>query len=72
MLWQISKVQPTGTGQVTAQSVVEAVGSQPISPALAIRRILYELRGADAGDGEAALEQAERQLTALLCHDQSD
>jgi hypothetical protein len=62
MLLQHAHVRPDEVTPIT-----EAAMKQPCDRSLAIRRILYELRGADSGDGEVALERAERQLAALMC-----
>jgi hypothetical protein len=61
-----------GAVNVPADAVVrmaESVAGQPVALELLIRRVLWNLRGADAGDAEAAMERAERQLAALICHD---
>ena len=80
MLWQVKQIkQASGVSESLASSssvavatLAQAVAGQPVALELAIRRILWELRGADAGNTEAALERAEQQLAALLCHDRSE
>jgi hypothetical protein len=72
MLWQVNKVTGQESKTSTVQALTEAVAAQPVALELAIRRVLWSLRGADAGNAEAALEQAERELTALLCHDRPE
>jgi hypothetical protein len=62
MLLQHAHVEPDRT-----TPTIEAATHQPCDRPLAIRRILYELRGADSGDGEVALERAEGRLAALMC-----
>lgn len=72
MLWQVKQVELKPSKVVESpvtEAIAQAMATLPVAPELVIRRILWQMRGADAGNTEAALEQAERQLAALLCHD---
>lgn len=72
MLLQSNKVTGHSDQSSEAQALAETVATQPVALELAIRRVLWNLRGADAADAEAAMEQAERELAALLCHDRRE